>query len=259
MRAAGEAHRAVVMSVSVGVRVEQLGGKHTAPLAGRVQQQTIKRGKSRKEKRNSILIAPKSKKEEWGTKKYINAHRGSKFKKANLKKLNLEKKPKQNSYGAPPMQPGRTAAVRVVQKRAPTGLHGCACIYTMGTLLCASWGEVRARVHARGHTHTEREKDECVCGRCTALSPSLSRGHHRSRTRSNKKRQKRGGGVGDRGAAVTVACICGGICTKGVCIFRGFFAIFRGMFMLLVLLFFFLSFRSFFFWKLLFFFRMVLD
>ncbi|KAF5217501.1 hypothetical protein ECC02_009642 [Trypanosoma cruzi] len=61
MRAAGEAHRAVVMSVSVGLRVEQLGGKHTAPLTGRVQQKTIKRGKSRKEKRTSILIAPKSK------------------------------------------------------------------------------------------------------------------------------------------------------------------------------------------------------
>ncbi|KAF5222654.1 hypothetical protein ECC02_004231 [Trypanosoma cruzi] len=44
MRAAGEAHRAVVMSVSVGVRVEQLGGKHTAPLTGRVQQETIKKG-----------------------------------------------------------------------------------------------------------------------------------------------------------------------------------------------------------------------
>ncbi|EKF29410.1 hypothetical protein MOQ_006808, partial [Trypanosoma cruzi marinkellei] len=42
MRAAGEAHRAVVMSVSVGVRVEQLGGKHTAPLTGRVRQETIK-------------------------------------------------------------------------------------------------------------------------------------------------------------------------------------------------------------------------
>ncbi|KAF5215301.1 hypothetical protein ECC02_012030 [Trypanosoma cruzi] len=46
MRAAGEAHRAVVMSVSVGVRVEQLGGKHTAPLTGRVQQKQLKRGKS---------------------------------------------------------------------------------------------------------------------------------------------------------------------------------------------------------------------
>ncbi|ESS55515.1 hypothetical protein TCDM_13008 [Trypanosoma cruzi Dm28c] len=61
MRAAGEAHRAVVVSVSVGVRVEQLGGKHTASLTGRVQQQTIKGGKSRKEK-TYIVIAPKSKK-----------------------------------------------------------------------------------------------------------------------------------------------------------------------------------------------------
>ncbi|EKF32245.1 hypothetical protein MOQ_003909 [Trypanosoma cruzi marinkellei] len=43
MRAAGEAHRAVVMSVSVGVPVEQLGGKHTAPPTGRVQQETIKK------------------------------------------------------------------------------------------------------------------------------------------------------------------------------------------------------------------------
>ncbi|ESS55758.1 hypothetical protein TCDM_12751 [Trypanosoma cruzi Dm28c] len=46
-----------------GVRVEQLGGKHTAPLAGRVQQQTIKRGKSRKEKKPSTAIAPKRKEE----------------------------------------------------------------------------------------------------------------------------------------------------------------------------------------------------
>ncbi|ESS62376.1 hypothetical protein TCDM_09965 [Trypanosoma cruzi Dm28c] len=49
------------MSVSVGVRVEQLGGEHTAPLAGRVQQQTIKEGRVEK-KTPSILIAPKSKK-----------------------------------------------------------------------------------------------------------------------------------------------------------------------------------------------------
>ncbi|KAF5216761.1 hypothetical protein ECC02_010429 [Trypanosoma cruzi] len=69
MRAAGEAHRAVVMSVSVGVRVEQLGGKHTAPLTGRVQQETIKEGRVEK-KKTSIVIAPKSKKKrEWGMKK----------------------------------------------------------------------------------------------------------------------------------------------------------------------------------------------
>ncbi|KAF5216872.1 hypothetical protein ECC02_010297 [Trypanosoma cruzi] len=59
MRAAGEAHRAVVMSVSVGVRVEQLGGKHTAPLTGRVQQKNIKEG--RVEKKTSMVIAPKAK------------------------------------------------------------------------------------------------------------------------------------------------------------------------------------------------------
>ncbi|KAF5215168.1 hypothetical protein ECC02_012168 [Trypanosoma cruzi] len=51
MRAAGEAHRAVVMSVSVGVRVEQLGGKHTAPLTGRVQKKQLKEGRVEKKKR----------------------------------------------------------------------------------------------------------------------------------------------------------------------------------------------------------------
>ncbi|ESS55646.1 hypothetical protein TCDM_12868 [Trypanosoma cruzi Dm28c] len=90
----------------------------------------------------------------------------------------------------------------------------CMHIYNGHIIVCASWGEVRARVHARGHTHREREKEECVCGRCMALSHSLSRGHHRSssRTRNNKKKQKRGGGVGDRGAAVTVDCTCCVIC-----------------------------------------------
>ncbi|EKG00578.1 trans-sialidase, putative, partial [Trypanosoma cruzi] len=63
------------------------------------------------------------------------------------------------------MQPGRTAAVRVVQKRAPTGLHGCACnIYNGHIIVCASWGEVRTRVHARGHTHIERRKSVCAGG-----------------------------------------------------------------------------------------------
>ncbi|KAF5214437.1 hypothetical protein ECC02_012964 [Trypanosoma cruzi] len=64
MRAAGEAHRAVVMSVSVGVRVEQLGGKHTAPLAGRVQKKQLKEGRIKKKEKTSIVIAPKSKKKE---------------------------------------------------------------------------------------------------------------------------------------------------------------------------------------------------
>ncbi|ESS55486.1 hypothetical protein TCDM_13041 [Trypanosoma cruzi Dm28c] len=43
MRAAGEAHRAVVMSVSVGVRVEQLGGKHTAPSQEECSNKQLKR------------------------------------------------------------------------------------------------------------------------------------------------------------------------------------------------------------------------
>ncbi|KAF5214405.1 hypothetical protein ECC02_012998 [Trypanosoma cruzi] len=63
MRAAGEAHRAVVMSVSVGVRVEQLGGKHTAPLTGRVQKKQLKERRVEK-KKTSILIVPKEQKSE---------------------------------------------------------------------------------------------------------------------------------------------------------------------------------------------------
>ncbi|ESS58060.1 hypothetical protein TCDM_12403 [Trypanosoma cruzi Dm28c] len=51
MRAAGEAHRAVVMSVSVGVRVEQLSGKHTAPLTGRVRKKQLKEGRVEKKNR----------------------------------------------------------------------------------------------------------------------------------------------------------------------------------------------------------------
>ncbi|KAF5221567.1 hypothetical protein ECC02_005456 [Trypanosoma cruzi] len=80
MRAAGEAHRAVVMSVSVGVRVEQLGGKHTAPLTGRVQKKQLKEGRVEK-KRNSILIAPKSKKEERDGRLEKNTHKKVKKKK----------------------------------------------------------------------------------------------------------------------------------------------------------------------------------
>ncbi|ESS55325.1 hypothetical protein TCDM_13208 [Trypanosoma cruzi Dm28c] len=84
-------------------------------------------------------------------------------------------------------------------------------IYNGHIIVCASWGEVRARVHAK-HTHTEeeREKDECVCGRCMALSPSLSRGHRSSRrTRNNnKKKQKRGGGVGCIRVLTVVLLIC---------------------------------------------------
>ncbi|ESS62436.1 hypothetical protein TCDM_09902 [Trypanosoma cruzi Dm28c] len=76
MRAAGEAHRAVVMSVSVGVRVEQLGGKHTAPLTGRVQQQTIKEGRVEKKKEVHSDCPRKQKKE--GCEKKQQIHKNEK-------------------------------------------------------------------------------------------------------------------------------------------------------------------------------------
>ncbi|ESS61495.1 hypothetical protein TCDM_10916 [Trypanosoma cruzi Dm28c] len=85
MRAAGEAHRAVVVSVSVGVRVEQLGGKHTAPLAGRVQQQTIKEGRVEKKKVHSDC--PESKERREGSKKLKQQNR-------NIKKRKHEKNAK---------------------------------------------------------------------------------------------------------------------------------------------------------------------
>ncbi|ESS60377.1 hypothetical protein TCDM_12104 [Trypanosoma cruzi Dm28c] len=60
MRAAGEAHRAVVMSVSVVCEWSSWAETH-GTLTGGVQQQTIKEG--RVEKKTSTVIAPKSKKE----------------------------------------------------------------------------------------------------------------------------------------------------------------------------------------------------
>ncbi|EKF29154.1 hypothetical protein MOQ_007077 [Trypanosoma cruzi marinkellei] len=72
--------------------------------------------------------------------------------------------------------------------------------------VCASWGEVRARVHARGHTQREREKDECVCGRCTALSPSLSRGHHRSSSRTDENKRNEWNKAGNHLLAFLFEC-----------------------------------------------------
>ncbi|ESS55661.1 hypothetical protein TCDM_12854 [Trypanosoma cruzi Dm28c] len=47
MRAAGEAHRAVVMSVSVGVRVEQLGGNTRHPSQEECSNKQLKKKKRR--------------------------------------------------------------------------------------------------------------------------------------------------------------------------------------------------------------------
>ncbi|ESS60490.1 hypothetical protein TCDM_11980 [Trypanosoma cruzi Dm28c] len=62
MRAAGEAHRAVVMSVSVGVRVEQLGGNTRHPSQEECSNKQLKEGRVQKKKRTTV-IAPKAKKE----------------------------------------------------------------------------------------------------------------------------------------------------------------------------------------------------
>ncbi|ESS61416.1 hypothetical protein TCDM_11010 [Trypanosoma cruzi Dm28c] len=62
MRAAGEAHRAVVMSVSVGMRVEQLGGNTRHPSQEECSNKQLKMEELKTKK--SIAIAPKSKKKE---------------------------------------------------------------------------------------------------------------------------------------------------------------------------------------------------
>ncbi|ESS60734.1 hypothetical protein TCDM_11727 [Trypanosoma cruzi Dm28c] len=48
-------------------------------------------------------------------------------------------------------------------------------IYNGHVIVCASWGEVRARVHARGHTHRERRKSVCAGGACLSLTLTLTR------------------------------------------------------------------------------------
>ncbi|RNC52968.1 hypothetical protein TcCL_ESM09754 [Trypanosoma cruzi] len=70
-----------------------------------------------------------------------------------------------------------------------------------------------------------------------ALSPSLSRGHHRSRsrTRNKKKKQKRGGGVEDRGAAVTVTVIF--ICRITCCGVSGWHCFLRIAFFIFIFVF----------------------
>ncbi|ESS61521.1 hypothetical protein TCDM_10889 [Trypanosoma cruzi Dm28c] len=49
----------------------------------------------------------------------------------------------------------------------------CMHIYNGHIIVCASWGEVRARVHARGHT--EREKEVCVRAVRGSLTLTLTR------------------------------------------------------------------------------------
>ncbi|ESS61045.1 hypothetical protein TCDM_11390 [Trypanosoma cruzi Dm28c] len=66
MHAAGEAHRAVFVSVSVGVRVEQLGGKHTAPSQEECSNKQLKDGRVEKKKKFNSDCPQKQKEKGWG-------------------------------------------------------------------------------------------------------------------------------------------------------------------------------------------------
>ncbi|EKF98211.1 hypothetical protein TCSYLVIO_010893 [Trypanosoma cruzi] len=48
----------------------------------------------------------------------------------------------------------------------------CMHIYNGHIIVCASWGEVRARVHARGHTQRERRTSVCAGGARLSLPHS---------------------------------------------------------------------------------------
>ncbi|EKG02356.1 hypothetical protein TCSYLVIO_006619 [Trypanosoma cruzi] len=85
MRAAGEAHRAVVMSVSVGMRVEQLGGNTRHPSQEECSNKQLKREEWKRKTVHSDC--PKSKKRREGSKKLKQQNR-------NIKKRKHEKSAK---------------------------------------------------------------------------------------------------------------------------------------------------------------------
>ncbi|ESS63094.1 nucleolar RNA helicase II [Trypanosoma cruzi Dm28c] len=60
-------------------------------------------------------------------------------------------------------------------------------IYNGHIIVCASWGEVRARVHARGHTQRERRTSVCAGGARLSLPHS-----HTATAAAAAKKSKRG-------------------------------------------------------------------
>ncbi|ESS60893.1 nucleolar RNA helicase II [Trypanosoma cruzi Dm28c] len=58
--------------------------------------------------------------------------------------------------------------------------------------VCASWGEVRARVHARGHTHRERRTSVCAGGAWLSLPHSHAATTAAAAAHATKRRSKRG-------------------------------------------------------------------
>ncbi|ESS60428.1 hypothetical protein TCDM_12047 [Trypanosoma cruzi Dm28c] len=67
MRAADEAHRAVVMSVSVGVRVEQLGGNTRHPSQEECSNKQLKREEWKRKNVHSDCPQKQKRRERWGS------------------------------------------------------------------------------------------------------------------------------------------------------------------------------------------------
>ncbi|ESS55949.1 nucleolar RNA helicase II [Trypanosoma cruzi Dm28c] len=65
-------------------------------------------------------------------------------------------------------------------------------IYNGHIIVCASWGEVRTRVHARGHTHRERRTSVCAGGARLSLPHSHAATTAAAAAHATTRRNKRG-------------------------------------------------------------------
>ncbi|ESS62682.1 nucleolar RNA helicase II [Trypanosoma cruzi Dm28c] len=65
-------------------------------------------------------------------------------------------------------------------------------IYNGHIIVCASWGEVRARVHARGHTHRERRTSVCAGGARLSHTHSHAATTAAAAAHATRRRGKRG-------------------------------------------------------------------
>ncbi|EKG00248.1 protein kinase, putative [Trypanosoma cruzi] len=68
----------------------------------------------------------------------------------------------------------------------------CMHIYNGHIIVCASWGEVRARVHARGHTHRELRTSVCAGGARLSLPHSHAATTAAAAAHATTRRSKRG-------------------------------------------------------------------
>ncbi|KAF5217026.1 hypothetical protein ECC02_010152 [Trypanosoma cruzi] len=91
----------------------------------------------------------------------------------------------------PCSQAGRQQCVSCKREhqRAGMGVHA---YIQWAHYVCASWGEVRARVHARGHTQREREKRVCVRAVHGSLSLTLTRPPPQQQPHTQQQKAKEG-------------------------------------------------------------------